>query len=192
MKKLILLIFILILNSNFGESSGGIPPPVPKMTFEEYNGYVVNVTQILYENRGQMYRGFHLLCQVIIVVFSALIPILLNASFDEVRKKKISTILSILIAIAVGVSSIFKFNDQSTLYSTAAIKLRKNFIDFDTDRGIYANAENENVKLNIYKYEAEEIFSNTSLGLIENLSPSASPTPKKPITPKIPKDSTQN
>jgi len=178
MKKLILIIIAISLTS-IAFASGGLPKPIAKMTFEEYNKYVMYESIETFESREQMYRGFHMFFQIITVIFSALIPVLLNSINDEKKRKKIITTLSICIIIAIGSSSVFKFKEQSTIYGTASIKLRKNLIEFEADKGQYINIKNDSLeKLKTYKYLSEGIIFNARKGLIEVLPDTQTNMPK--------------
>lgn len=169
MRNLIFILLIMFSITILSFASGGLSKPKSDMTFEEYNKHIMYDSMEKFESREQIYRVFHLFLQVIAVIFSALIPILLNSMFDEIKSKRLITLLSIFIIIAIGCSSVFKFKEQSTIYGTASIKLRKNLMEYDTDRGFYSNIKNDTLKLNTYKYLAEEIIYNARKGLIETL-----------------------
>lgn len=178
MKKLFLLTLVTLMFSSNIFATGGLPMPKANMNFDEYNKYVMYESQKIYEEREQMYRTFHLLFQTVAVIFSALIPILLNSISNEKRKKRIITFLSIFIVIAVGASNVFNFKYQSTLYGTASIKLRKNYIEYDTDTGVYEKINNDTIKLKTYKSISENILYNTRIGLIEAMPTTEQKMPK--------------
>jgi hypothetical protein len=178
MKTYLFTILILGLLYNLVMASGDLPKPKSKMTFEEYNSNVVAESIDIFESREQSYRTIYLTLQVIAVIFSALIPVLVNSISDEIKKKRLITILSICVILAIGSTNVFKFKEQSTIYGTASIKLRKNLIDYESDRGLYEKITADSVKLKTYRYLSEDIIYNARAGLIEALPNSNTPMPQ--------------
>lgn len=140
------------------------------MSYEEYSSVVDGYINAYY-SRTELYRSLHLIFQVIAVVLSASIPIMLNANIlKEIRKKGIITIMSLIVAVVIGTSGVFKFGEQSLIYSNGRILLNRNLLDYETSRGLYEKIKDDSIsKLNTYKYTAETIRDETERGILAKM-----------------------
>lgn len=167
---------IICLSATVSSLKGGDPPPLPAdMPFAEYRNMVVFTAENTFQQYENFNRMLYLILQGIAVTLSALVPILLNAqAFNNKKKKNVVTILSILVALSVGLTTVINPKEQSIVYGLAKIKLRNNNVEFETRKGVYEKLDSAADRENTYRYISEGIMSNASRGIIDALPDSFS------------------
>ena len=81
------------------------------------------------------------LCQIIILVASAIIPIINVAGIGDIQTRIISSILGGIIVVITGLTQLEKYQENWILYRTSAELLKKEKYFFENNVGDYSKGD---------------------------------------------------
>lgn len=95
------------------------------------------------------------LYQIVILITSAIIPIINVANIEDIQTRIISSILGGIIVVITGLTQLEKYQENWILYRTSAELLKKEKYFFENNAGEYSNLnESEKNRLLVERVEA--------------------------------------
>ncbi|MBK7465761.1 MAG: DUF4231 domain-containing protein [Saprospiraceae bacterium] len=112
----------------------------------------------IYEKLAKKHKSYYLSSSSISIIFSTLIPILINLKYDKVDTTLVATILSLIVAITVGLQELFQPKEHWRNYDKISATLRREEMLFSTNSGIYSEVDS-NDKFNLFVSRIEDFIS---------------------------------
>jgi len=111
--------------------------------------------QIVWHSRkAQKNKLRFLLCQIIILIAGATIPIVNVVGFGDMVTRIISSIIGGIIVVGTGITQLEKYQENWILYRTTSELLKKEKYFFENSAGEYSNiGEDERNKLLVERVE---------------------------------------
>ena len=130
-------------------SGRGYDPGLPVRDFAEMTtkGYIeerLNNQLRYYDKTATRAKRRYLQSRFVSVVAAALVPVLVNVKFPYVDV--VTTILSVLVVLLVSLESVFHFREQWVNSRSTSETLRKEYFQFTSSEGRYAEMDKEPTK----------------------------------------------
>jgi hypothetical protein len=130
-------------------SGRGYDPGLPvrdfaEMTTKSYIDERLNNQLRYYDKTATRAKRRYLQSRFVSVVAAALVPVLVNVKFPYVDV--VTTVLSILVVLLVSLESVFHFREQWVNSRSTSETLRKEYFQFTSSEGRYAELEKEPAK----------------------------------------------
>jgi Protein of unknown function (DUF4231) len=153
------------------------------MTSEEYISQRVDQFRSWYDSKAVKAKSWYFKIRVTAVIGSLLVPVAANAipQFPD-WSRGLTTSLSLLVSLAVGLDSVFHYGDQWKNYrSTEQFLSREKFL-FQTGEGPYRDLESEKA-FALLVDRCEDQIAAENPATLNVISMAAQPSETKPAKP---------